>query len=182
MGGMGGTDDGTVGKNDVWSSTDGANWEQAPAAGWSARWDHTSLVFDNKMWVIGGLGAGQGFHNDVWSSTDGVTWTEVLPNNLVPDTTQWRGRGRLTSVVYGGKMWVMGGQDSSGLFRNDVWYSTDGVNWTEVLPNTDDDPTRWIKRREHTSLVFDNEMWVMGGSFTGSRIFSLQDVWHTIAP
>ena len=36
-------------------STDGINWSQKTAsAGWSARNDHTSLVYDNKMWVLGG--------------------------------------------------------------------------------------------------------------------------------
>jgi hypothetical protein len=30
-------------------------WTQAtPNAGWSARYSHTSVVLDNKMWVMGG--------------------------------------------------------------------------------------------------------------------------------
>jgi hypothetical protein len=50
--------------NDVWYSSDGANWIQATnSAGWSSRDGHTSVVHDNKMWVIGG-----DYLNDVWYS------------------------------------------------------------------------------------------------------------------
>jgi hypothetical protein len=48
----------------------GNNWVQATAsAAWSPRIRLTSLIFDNKMWVIGG------YNNDVWYSTDGANWT-----------------------------------------------------------------------------------------------------------
>jgi hypothetical protein len=44
------------------------NWLQTtPAAPFSARSDHTTVVFDNKIWVIGGRDGG-GVKNDVWYS------------------------------------------------------------------------------------------------------------------
>jgi len=44
---------------------DGVNWTQATAtAGWSARRYHTSVVFDGKMWVIGGYSTAT--LRDVW--------------------------------------------------------------------------------------------------------------------
>jgi hypothetical protein len=51
---------------DVWSSSDGAQWTQTTAlapwiAAYSARWGHTSAVFNNKIWVMGG-----NLNNDVW--------------------------------------------------------------------------------------------------------------------
>ena len=36
------------------------------------------------------------------------------------------------SVVYDGRMWVIGGHSpaNDGQDLNDVWWSTDGANWT----------------------------------------------------
>jgi len=46
-------------------------------AGFSERADHTSVVFKNKIWVIGGSAVNDGFKNDVWFSEDGVSWIEA---------------------------------------------------------------------------------------------------------
>ena len=65
------------GKNDVWYSTDGTNWTEATSsADWSAKNDAASLVFDNKMWILGGRES-SGLKNDVWYSTDGTNWTQA---------------------------------------------------------------------------------------------------------
>ena len=41
--------------NNVWSSSDGSSWILATAAAsWSARYLNTSVMYDDKMWVIGG--------------------------------------------------------------------------------------------------------------------------------
>ena len=54
--------------NDVWYSSDGINWYQAtPNANFSKRQSHSSVVFNNKIWVIGG-GDNTSFYNDVWYS------------------------------------------------------------------------------------------------------------------
>lgn len=53
--------------NDVWYSTDGENWTQAspPTAGWGVRFGHRAVVYDKKLWVIGGTGDNLET-NDVW--------------------------------------------------------------------------------------------------------------------
>jgi hypothetical protein len=82
---------------------DGSTWTQATAsAAWSDRGHHTSLVYDNKMWVIGGVGSGSRY-NDVYSSTDGITWRQVTAS------AAWSPRSSHASLVYNNKMWVMGG-------------------------------------------------------------------------
>ena len=152
-------------KNDVWYSTDGATWTQATAAaGWSERRDFPSVVYDSKMWVMGGYHTGPyppGYKNDVWWSTDGATWTQATA------AAGWTWRGGHTSVVYDNKMWVMGGQ---GAF-NDVWWSTDGATWTQATA------AGWAVRYWHTSVVYDNKMWVMGGFGTGPSFKN--DVWYS---
>jgi hypothetical protein len=99
-------------KNDVWYSSDGVNWTRATDnAGWTARGDHTSVVFDNKMWVIGGWD--NKAKNDVWYSSDGVNWIRATA------AAGWSARASHTSVVFDNKMWVIGGWDTASV--NDVW-------------------------------------------------------------
>ena len=141
-------------------------WTQTTAnAGWSGRIGHTSVEFDNKMWVIGGFDDASGRRNDVWYSTDGVNWIQTTAN------AQWSARYFYTSVVFDNKIWVIGGEDTSGR-RNDVWYSTDGVNWTQATADAG-----WTARSAHTSVVFDNKIWVMGGEDYAS--IRRNDVWYS---
>ena len=149
--------------NDVWDSTNGINWSQKTAsAGWSRRDQHTSLVYNNKMWVIGGTDTSNRF-NDVWDSTNGINWSQTTAS------ANWSARYGHTSLVYDNKMWVIGGGNSTNRF-SDVWYSTDGINWTQTTASAG-----WFDRRDHTSLIYDNKMWVIGG-FDGSY---KNDVWYS---
>jgi len=139
----------------------GEHWNQVTDhAGWTARHGHTSVVYDGKMWVMGGYGSSPTYKNDVWWSTDGITWTQATAS------AGWGARREHTSVVYDGKMWVMGGFDGSR--KNDVWWSTNGITWTRATASAG-----WSARYGHTSVVYDGKMWVMGGTDTGY----LRDVW-----
>ena len=130
---------------------------------WSARIGHNSVVFDGKLWVIGGSDSG-GFRNDVWSSSDGVTWTQVTA------AAGWSARSSHGSAVHAGKLWVLGGSDGSNSL-GDVWSSPDGANWTQVTTTG----TSWSTRIGHSSVVHAGKLWVIGGS-DGSR---LGDVWSS---
>jgi outer membrane protein assembly factor BamB/N-acetylneuraminic acid mutarotase len=137
------------------------DWTQATdSAQWQARGYHTSVVFDNKMWVIGGFNSTR--RNDVWFSEDGTNWTQATAS------APWAGRMGHTSVVFDNKIWVIGG--FSGSFRNDVWYSEDGVNWTQATAAAE-----WSARCYFTSVVFDNKIWILGG-YNGNN---LNDVWFS---
>ncbi len=130
------------------------------SAPWSGRWGHTSVVFDNKIWVLGGYDGS--YKNDVWCSSDGVNWVCATSN------APWSGRRGHTSVVYDNKIWVLGGWDGS--LRNDVWCSSDGVNWVCATSNAP-----WSGRWGHTSVVYDNKIWVLGGWDGSYR----NDVWYS---
>ena len=54
-------------------------WTEATAsAGWSARWDHTSVAMPDGSIVLMGGDDGLGYKKDVWRSVDnGATWTEA---------------------------------------------------------------------------------------------------------
>ena len=161
--------------------TDLYSWEEVPSEGdkWKARSIHTSVVFDGKIWVLGGTD-GTSRLNDVWSSTDGATWTQVDAD------ADWTARDYHTSVVFDSKIWVLGGRGTKNL--NDVWSSTDGSTWTESTPPNDsdgnpvtkDNTNWWPARIAHTSVVFPRDgagkkIWVIGG--IGNDLYN--DVWSS---
>lgn len=203
-------------KNDIWQSKDGENWEEVKATGhFSPRMEHSTAVFKNKLWVIGGRAMGDiGFfnpYNDIWQSSDGKNWTKVM------DKAPFPARHSHKTLVYNNALWVIGGIGDDGWSKTDVWYSKDGVDWVEVTQSTPAlDLTletavvyngyMWVvsgfsslqnnevwfskngmdwtlatenpafgKVQGHTSLVYDNKMWVIGGY--DSSFNALNTVW-----
>ncbi|MBD3240314.1 MAG: hypothetical protein GF331_06990 [Chitinivibrionales bacterium] len=105
----------------VMSSPDGRTWRTTTAnAAFGKRAWHASVVFDGRMWVLGGR-KGTTRVADVWSSTDGTIWTEVSADG------GYGPRDEHNAVVFGGKMWVVG-----GLGASDLWCSADGVDWQRM--------------------------------------------------
>lgn len=170
--------------NDKALAAVGETWTRATGAsgaGWSGRYGHTSLVFDDtndavenpKMWVLGGYDGD--YKNDIWSSTDGSNWTRVTTSGPM-----WSPRMMHSSVVFQGKMWIIGGDDGSDFNsqKKDVWYSSNGINWTQAATPP------WIGRSEHASLVFadpnDNnteKIWVLLGRKSWNSF--VNDIWSS---
>jgi hypothetical protein len=171
-------------RNDVWHSPDGLNWtEVTGAAGWTGRGRHEALLFNGKMWILGGeRHDSQSYTNDVWYSEDGATW------HLATDSAPWVARGGHSALVHDGRMWIVGGEFqpqwiSADPYLSDVWYSLDGVLWTEANP-----PGMPLTRAYHASVVFDDRMWVFGGvgseddtvdGYTTWRKVKRKDVWSS---
>jgi hypothetical protein len=133
---------------DVWNSTDGASWASMPQpAPFTGRYGHCALVFDDKIWILGGYGAAGTQINDVWSSTDGGTWTKVT------DAAAWSPRDNFGCVATGDRMWVI-----DGVRQGDVWWSIDGATWTQVTPTKPFRPAQAPR-----SVVWKDEIWLMGG-------------------
>ena len=171
--------------NDVWSTSNGNLWTQvtdsATGAGWSARCYHTSVVFDDKLYMLGGAikdaSNATTSYNDVWYSSNGKDWTEEETRE------HWEPRFGHSSVVFEStpgepRMWVIGGQVGTDInnktsYENDVWSSADGINWIEVTADA-----AWAGRRDHASVVYDNKLWVIGGWYRDSgAVTDLKDVW-----
>ena len=139
-----------------------ADTDDSPAH-WEGRSTHGSLVFQDKMWLIGGRTANEAHIAEVWSSTDGYNWTEVNPS------AAFGARREFVSMVHDGKMWVLGGDaaDVSGGLTNDVWYSSDGDSWHEAT-----EAASWHARDYFGGVAFasgatgSDEMWVLG-HYTG---------------
>lgn len=150
--------------NKVWSSSDGLTWtvtEPAVATDrWSIRERINAVVFNGKLWVIGGSGypafgntnSNGTAYNDVWNTTDGTTWTKVT------DAAQFIPRCNPSVFVYKDKIWLVGGIDNGRNYLNDVWTSADGVTWTEVTTTT-----AFTARQGHKVIVHNDQMLLIGG-------------------
>ncbi|MBB3697073.1 hypothetical protein KMW28_21490 [Flammeovirga yaeyamensis] len=128
----------------------------------SKRAYHSSVVFDNEIYVIGGTDGNR--LNDVWKSSDGgKSWVEVTSS--APFTERYTH----SNVVLGNDIYVIGGASEGRL--NDVWKSSDGgKSWVEVTSSAP-----FTKRADQSSLVLNNEIYVIGG-YDGTR---LNDVWKS---
>lgn len=170
-------------QSDVWNSADGKIWTRVNGdqpVPWGPRALHYTVVFNDKIWVIGGqtvpqfATAEEIFYRDIWNSSDGVSWQQVIPKEPF-----WPQRGMIGgSVVFRGRMWILGGgtYDTPGISKrkyfNDVWSSADGVTWTQHLASAP-----WTPRQYHDVAVFDDQMWVCEGyNETGGN---RNDVWRS---
>ena len=155
------------------------------------RYAHTSLVFDDKMWIIGGKGDGEIPKNDVRYSYNGISWHTATASADFP------ARFGHASAVFQGKMWVVGGrmydpddhdemwdpkhdhdvQDDVYSELNDVWSSSDGKTWDLVTTNANFTP-----RNNHTLTSFDGWLWLIGGTSndqSGAICCGYSDVWKS---
>lgn len=164
---MGGTNfgGGSTVYNDVWSSTDGVNWNQVvSSAAWSGRWGHQVVPFNQGMVLMGGKDSSGTLLNDVWFSPDGATWTELVVN------ASWSARYLFGAVVYNNKLWVIGGHAGAGTVAT-VYSSPDGVTWT----NTGSLPAA---RESALTTVYAGKIWIVGGksgATTFDQVYSTSD-------
>lgn len=149
----------------------GVNWTRVTAnPGFSPRDSFSTVVFRNKIWIIGGLDTNIGqFRKDIWYSEDGRNW---FPGNTSLDFLD--GRGGQNAVVFDDKIWIMGGSDGSGGIAGDIWSSDDGIIWTQVTPMAEFGP-----RTDLSSVVFNDRLWIMGGERDLGKTDHLRDVWYS---
>ena len=146
--------------DDVWTSADrGVTWRQAATTPrYPARYAHSSAVLGGTLYVIAGSES-SGAVYDIWESTNlGATWTQTTN---VPTFGTSGGILGHASVVVANRVYVIGGlQGTSDVDR--VWRSdTDNVvdqNWTQVATGT-----RFSARRNHSAVVLDGAIYVIGG-------------------
>lgn len=179
--------------NEVWSSVDGRNWSLIkpntfldktfdPQKEWEGRHTAGYVVHRDKMWIVGG-DVNQGhYHFDVWNSSDGAKWALVNGGAPVP----WGPRALHVTTAFRDKIWVMGGQTipqfapEKEIFHRDIWNSSDGRTWQQVLPV---EPF-WSQRGMiGGSAVLNDRLWILGGgTYDTAQIPQrkfFNDVWST---
>ncbi len=151
---------------EVWSSGNGVNWTQeTDHAGFGSRYAHGSVVYADKIWIIGGRNITTWDPmNDVWYSMDGTNWSCATEH--APFAPRWD----FGITTFNNEMWVIGGSED-GILHNDVWHSSDGVNWTQATGTAEFPP-----RMEISANDFNSRIWVTGG-FDWNRHFN--DLWYS---
>jgi hypothetical protein len=149
--------------NDVWSSTDGLQWTKVmDNAPWAVRGNPKVIVFQDRLWLIGGQG-----QSDIWNSDDGENWTKIQ------DHSTWGDRYDYGLIVYDDHLWILGGRESNPRNAfNDVWYSSDGKNWVQ---QTEHAP--WTRRSGGFSVAFKDKLFLYGGKHTGHKDGFSGDIW-----
>ena len=167
---------GGVATNAVWSSPDGITWTNILANNaspgpnqFSQREYCGAVVFNNAMWIMTGYNGSNSF-NDTWTSTDGITWTNKLTNAASPPYYQFSQRSEPSVLAFDNVMWVIGGSSGAGPSLNDVWYSANGVNWSQITASAS-----FPVRSAQSGLVYNNAMWILAG--LGVTYFN--DVWYS---
>ncbi len=143
-----------------------------PTPPFNIRSQSVVLEYHNLMWLI--AGSTTTMFNDVWESSDGVTWVQATGNAAFG--TRYGHSGAVFTNTTAGpnpgveKMWVMGGYNGS--YYSDVWYSTDGITWTQATAAAASG-----YRADNRSVVYNGAIWVIAGSTTGG--VKLNDVWSS---
>lgn len=157
------------------------NWEEmVSSAPWEKRDSQGVVVYNGKIWLMGGLDAtghvtsegnvdydNSKHFGDVWSSKDGTNWIKVA------DKSPWGNRRSIQPVDFNGKMWLMGGWGPEVGYKNDIWSSEDGVNWKLETASA-----AWPSREGYQLVVFQNKIWLIGGvRYDKHQLFN--DVWYS---
>jgi hypothetical protein len=139
------------------------------AAQWPHRDSPGAVIFQDKMWILGGwqmLGPDRfGRLSDVWRSRDGVTW-----DNL--GEAPWPARNLSGCLVFKDAIWLLGGFDGVNSLA-DVWRSEDGRNWEQMRVDAP-----WCGRGAFGCSVHNDKLWVYGGVNWENKI-PLGDVWYS---
>jgi hypothetical protein len=101
--------------NDVWSSEDGVKWERVTAAApWSPRLWFSSVVYRDRIWVLGGWSNNPSKNwGDVWYSRDGKDWKRLQSK------VTWKERHEHSAYVFKDRIWIAGGHAQP--LNSEVW-------------------------------------------------------------
>jgi hypothetical protein len=134
-------------------------WRQITASSpWSPSDGSGLLTLGDDLFRLGGWGPGffpdPYTHSEVWKSSDGGrNWTKL------PDAP-WEARHSAGWLVHDNKLWVIGGDLNLGHYQKDVWWSADGINWTQATANA---APLSHGRVLHNVYSHAGKMWIVGG-------------------
>ena len=126
-----------VEKNDTWFSSDGVTWTKVtPDPEFPPQVDHSSISFDNRLWVIG---------NGIWDSTDGIHWNR--------SGISGSSFSRLTPVVRDNRLWVL-----QNNYYAQFWSTTDGITRTPgATPPINEEENAIVT---NSLAIADNKFWL----------------------
>ncbi len=138
-------------------------------AAWGQRCGFGAVVYNNKMYVIGGMDVSGVYHNSIHSSTNGANWIadfiDTAPSASVPVQ-----RYRMAVTATPSAIWMIGGLDALGNRYADAWLWNGA--WSKTTSNLSSG------RDLFPALNFGGNIWVSGGLVTGSPYY-IAEVAHS---
>ena len=115
----------------------------------SARFNHSAIESNGKMYIFGGSTFGGTVNKEVWVlDLSTFVWTQK--------TSGASERMEHSAVEYNGKMYVFGGYKNPTTY-NDMWeYDISGDSWASKTSGA-------TNRRAHTAIMDNDKMYVWGG-------------------
>ena len=151
---------------------------QQSSAFTTARQGHTSVVYNGYLYIIGG-GAGVSYYND-------IQYCAIDASGSVGSCTQQttaftNARRDHTSFVNNGYLYIVGGYTNSQ--RDDILFSSINSNGSLSCPSgfscsvgvfTQQTSAFTTARSEHSSVVYNNNLYIIGGYGTGTGCSSFR--------
>jgi hypothetical protein len=157
-------------KNDVWYSNNFETWSTStPHAEFQTRKEHAVCVYDNKMWIIGGISCKENkILSDVWVSEDGLTF------NAISENPPFGKRAGHNVFTFNEHLFLIAGYDGKEE-KNDVWITKDGKKWEKH--NVINPEAIYSPRKNAGLVVYKSKIWLIAGENKGQL---LNDVWFSI--
>lgn len=126
------------------------------------RYEHTTVVFNSNIWVLGGCNSGsnciQNAREDIWYSNDGKNW-------FFWGNAPWGKAYGLAAAVFKNKLYIIGGHSNNNPpgITSDVW-EFNGASWSKVatLPEP---------RAGATAVAGATELYLYGGTSSSNKVF-----------
>lgn len=152
------------------------DWVLEGNGAWQARDSQGEVVFDDRLWVMGGwFNSLEAPPRDVWSSHDGRNWSRDTKS------APWIHSDLAMTIAFDDKMWLMGGWYNGRLpghsASNEVWSSRDGISWQRTTG-----AASWTPRLAAGLAEHRGRMWILGGTenyYFGDERSLKNDVWSS---
>jgi hypothetical protein len=104
------------------------------------------------------------------------SWTEIV--NV--DNQAFDGRIDAAYISFANYLWMIGGKADDGTYLNDVYRSTNGITWNQVLGLASSSSSRFSARTGHALAVVGTTLYLTGGESDETGVLEyLDDVWST---
>jgi hypothetical protein len=158
--------------NKVWSFDPSIPaWKQEKDAPFPARMGHSCVVFQDRIWVLGGVSKNRSLQ-DVWSYGEQEDAWKPHGN------AAWPARCMFAAVVTPPhslfaqpRLWIYGGKPTANelVFNNEIWWTEDGQKWHDGAKFFQLNP---VGAPSGATLFFDKDLMLAGSFLNGKRIAS----------
>jgi N-acetylneuraminic acid mutarotase len=158
--------------SDVWSVTYDDSGVDKPLAGGTQRRDHRAVLYDDKMWLVGGYyrsGLDDIFVKDIdVLDLKNINLGQSITSRFSSITADIQRAGH-SVVVLDGSFYLWGGYSSSGILNTMKKYNPDANSWEEI-------DAGGVGRKYHCAVEFNGFLYMHGG-FAQGEVLPTVDIY-----